>query len=539
MSVLQTRVNKNSAAYRQNRDDMLALVDEVRRLEQQVHKVSASKRDLFEQRGQILPRERLALLLDPGAPFIELATLAGLGEHDDDGVENVFGSSIIVGIGVVCGTRCMIYINDAAIKGGTNQSKTYDKLHRAQDIARTACLPFISLMQSGGGNLLNQHIGFNQGGNRFKKQAQASAAGIPQITVVHGNSTAGGAYVPGMSDYNIFVRNQARAFLAGPPLLKAATGEIAEEEELGGADMHARISGLAEFVAEDDAHGIEICREIVRQLRWNERLPSRTVNDYKEPLYAIDELCGLVPVDYKQPCDCREIIARVVDGSEFMEFKPDYDPYTICGFAEIGGQPCGIIGNNGPITNEGANKATQFIQLCCQANRPILFLQNTTGFIVGVDSEQNGMIVNGAKLIQAVANATVPKITILVGASFGAGNYAMCGRSFDPRFLFAWPNSRLAVMGGEQAATVMSIVYESKQAGRGKPVEAAFLEQQHKEIVEYYDQYSRALYCTSQVWDEGIIDPRKTRQLLIELLDICVRCERTRLSPNTFGVARM
>jgi geranyl-CoA carboxylase beta subunit len=539
MPTLPTKVDKNSAGYRQNRADMLALVAEVRSLELQVHKVSESKRAVFERRGQLLPRERLALLIDPGAPFIELSTLAGLGEHDDDGVENVFGASIIVGIGYVEATRCMIYINDAAIKGGTNQSKTYDKLHRAQDIARTACLPFISLMQSGGGNLLNQHQGFNRGGNRFKKQAQASAAGIPQITVVHGNSTAGGAYVPGMSDYNIFVRNQSRAFLAGPPLLKAATGEIAEEEDLGGADMHARVSGLAEFVAENDAHAIELCREVVRQLRWNDRLPPKSALSFKEPLHAIDELCGLVPTDYRQPYDCREIVARIADGSEFLEFKPDYDPYTICGFAEIGGYACGIIGNNGPINNEGANKATQFIQLCCQAERPLLFLQNTTGFIVGVDSERKGMIPNGAKLIQAVANATVPKITILVGASFGAGNYAMCGRSFDPRFLFAWPNSKLAVMGGEQAAMVMSIVYEGKQKSAKKAIDQDFLDRQKADILAYYEKYSQALYGTSQVWDEGIIDPRKTRDLLVELLDICIRAEKTRLSSNTFGVARM
>jgi geranyl-CoA carboxylase beta subunit len=539
MPVLYSKIDKNSDGFRKNRVEMLALVENVRRLEQQVHKISASKRDEFAKRGQLLPRDRLALLVDPGATFIELATLAGLGLYDDDGEEEVYGAGIIVGIGYVAGTRCMIYINDAAIKAGTNQPMTYAKLHRAQDIAHIARLPFISLMQSGGGNLLMQHLGFNQGGNRFKKQAQASAAGIPQITVVHGSSTAGGAYVPGMSDYNIFVRNQARAFLAGPPLLKAATGEIAGEEELGGAEMHAHVSGLAEFVAEDDAHAIELCREVVRQLRWNDRLLTAQQATFKPPLYDIEDLCGIVPVDYKQSYDCREIVARIADGSEFMEFKPAYDPYTICGFAEIGGQPCGIIGNNGPITNEGANKATQFIQLCCQAQRPLIFLQNTTGFIVGVDSERKGMIVNGAKWIQAVANATVPKITLIVGASFGAGNYAMCGRSFDPRFLFTWPNSKLAVMGGEQAATVMQIVYEGKQKARKKPLDQAFLDRQREEILGYYAKYSQALYCTSQVWDEGIIDPRKTRDMLIELLDICVRCEKTQLSQNTFGVARM
>jgi geranyl-CoA carboxylase beta subunit len=538
MPVLHSKVDRNSDEFRQNRAEMLALVERVRRLETQVHKVSASKRDEFAKRGQLLPRERLALLIDPGAPFIELATLAGLGLYDDDGEEEVYGAGIIVGIGHIAGTRCMIYINDAAIKAGTNQPMTYAKLHRAQDIAHLARLPFVSLMQSGGGNLLMQHLGFNQGGNRFKKQAQASAAGIPQITIVHGSSTAGGAYVPGMSDYNIFVRNQARAFLAGPPLLKAATGEIAGEEELGGAQMHAQVSGLAEFVAEDDAHAIELCREVVRQLRWNDRLPPK-VAACQPPLYGIDELCGIVPVDYKQPYDCREIVARIADGSEFMEFKSAYDPYTICGFAEIGGHPCGIIGNNGPITNEGANKATQFIQLCCQAQRPLVFLQNTTGFIVGKEPEEGGMIKNGAKMIQAVANATVPQVTLLVGASFGAGNFAMCGRSFEPRFLFAWPNARLAVMGGEQAAKVMEIVEENKQRSRGRPLDRSQLDQQSRALKALYEEVSGALYCTSQVWDEGIIDPRRSRELLVELVDLCMRNERTRLHGNTFGVARM
>ncbi|MHA1564734.1 MAG: acyl-CoA carboxylase subunit beta [Alphaproteobacteria bacterium] len=538
MPIFQSRVDRESDAFKKNRRDLLRLIDEVRTLEARVHDISASKKARFEKRGQLLPRERLALLLDPGASFVEFSTLAGLGQHDDDGKDNVFGAAVICGLGYVSGTRCMIYVNDAAIKGGTNMPHAYDKLKRAQDIAFVARLPFISLVQSGGANLFRQHLGFNRAGNRFMRQARSSAAGIPQITVVHGNATAGGAYVPGMSDYVIMVRDKSYAFLAGPPLLKAATGEVAEEEELGGALMHASQSGLAEFVADDDAHAIEIARNVVRQLKWNDRLPAQLNADVKPPRYDIDELCGLVPADYKQPYDCRETIARIVDDSDFTEFKALYDPYTICCFAEIGGHACGIIGNNGPIDNAGAEKATQFIQLCCQAEKPIIYFQNTTGFIVGKDPEARGMIKNGAKMIQAVSNATVPQITFLTGASFGAGNYAMCGRSFRPRFLFAWPNSTLAVMGGEQAATVMSIVYEAKQRVRGEPVDESFVENQSKEIKEYYDEVSTALFSTSQVWDEGIIDPRKTRGLLIELLDVCIRCEKTRLSGNTFGVAR-
>jgi geranyl-CoA carboxylase beta subunit len=539
MAIIQSSINRQSMAFKNNRDDLLGLVEHINELENRVHLASGKKTELFKKRGQLLPRDRLALLLDPGASFIELSTLAGLGQHDDDGEENIFGAGIIVGIGFVESTRCMVYINDAAIKGGTNMPQSYDKLRRAQEIASEACLPFICLVQSGGGNLFMQHLGFNRAGHRFMTQAQSSAAGIPQITVVHGASTAGGAYIPGMSDYVIMVRDKARAYLAGPPLLQAATGEIAEEEELGGAEMHSRESGLAEYLAEDDADAIETTRELVKSLAWNDRIASQSSKAFKEPRYDIDELCGIVPTDYRKPYDCREVIARLIDDSDFVEFKPNYDSFTICGYADIEGKPCGLIANNGPITNKGAGKATQFIQLCCQAGKPIIFLQNTTGFIVGVQHEQDGMIKNGAKLIQAVANATVPKITLNIGGAFGAGNYAMSGRSFEPDFLFAWPTNRLAVMGGEQAAKVMSIVYENKQKAKQQPVDTEMLDKQTKDIVDYYDGVSSALYCTSRVWDEGIIDPRKSRRLLAELLDICIKGRQTQLDSNTFGVARI
>jgi len=539
MAVIQSKVNTQSAAFKKNREDLLALIKQVNELENKVHLASKRKQELFKKRGQLLPRERLDLLLDPGASFIELSTLAGLGQHDDDGEENVYGAGIIVGIGFVENTRCMVYVNDAAIKAGTNMPHAYEKLRRAQEIASASRLPFICLVQSGGGNLFLQHLGFNLAGHRFMSQAHASAKGLPQITVVHGASTAGGAYIPGMSDYVVMVKDKARAYLAGPPLLKAATGEIAEEEELGGADRHARETGLAEDLAEDDAHAIEMTREVVKSLNWNDRLPVETNKPYKEPRYDIDELCGIVPADYHKPYDSREVIARLIDDSDFVEFKANYDPFTVCGFADIEGKHCGMIANNGPITNKGAGKATQFIQLCCQANKPLIFLQNTTGFIVGVEHEQRGMIKNGAKLIQAVANATVPKITLNIGGAFGAGNYAMSGRSFEPEFLFAWPTNTLAVMGGEQAATVMSIVYENKQKANNEPIDEPFLAKQTDDILKYYSSVSSALYCTSVVWDEGIIDPRKSRRLLSELIDIVVRGRETKLDPNTFGVARI
>lgn len=538
MAVIQSKINTQSDVFKKNRKDLLDLIKQVNELENKVHLASKRKQALFNQRGQLLPRTRLDLLIDPGASFIELSTLAGLGQHDDDGNEDVYGAGIIVGIGFVENTRCMVYVNDAAIKGGTNMPHAYKKLRRAQEIASASRLPFICLVQSGGGNLFLQHLGFNLAGHRFMSQAHASAAGIPQITVVHGASTAGGAYIPGMSDYVVMVKDKARAYLAGPPLLKAATGEIAEEEELGGAEMHARESGLAEYLAEDDAHAIEMTREVVKSLNWNDRLPPAINKTYKEPRYDIDELCGIVPADYHKPYDSREVIARLVDDSDFVEFKANYDPFTICGFSDIEGKHCGIIANNGPITNKGAGKATQFIQLCCQANKPLIFLQNTTGFIVGIEHEQGGMIKNGAKLIQAVANATVPKITLNIGGAFGAGNYAMSGRSFEPEFLFAWPTNTLAVMGGEQAATVMSIVYENKQKANKKPIDEPFLAKQTEDILSYYSNVSSALYCTSEVWDEGIIDPRKSRRLLSELIDIVVQGRETKLDPNTFGVAR-
>ncbi|ELT96098.1 hypothetical protein CAPTEDRAFT_139085, partial [Capitella teleta] len=365
-----------------------------------------------------------------------------------------------------------------------------------------------------------------------------SKAGIPQITVVHGNATAGGAYQPGLSDYVVAVKNQTKMFLAGPPLLKAATGEIATDEELGGSDVHVYQVGTADYLAHDDVEGIAIARDITQSLGWNELrvLPEKPQG--KPPRYSTDELLGIIPCDSKKPYDVREVIARLVDESAFSDFKRDFDLQTVCGFAYIDGHSIGIIGNNGPITAKGANKAAQFIQLCEQSHRALLFLHNTTGFMVGTDAEQSGIIKHGSKLIQAVANASVPKISILIGGSYGAGNYAMCGRGLDPRFIFSWPNARTAVMGGEQAGKVLRIVSEDKMRKMGQEPDQSQLEQMEAVTAAKLNAGSTAIFGTARLWDDGLIDPRDTRELLSNLLDICWQADHRHLKNNTFGVAR-
>jgi len=539
MPILETRVDRSSESFRTNREQMLALIAEFRGLEQKVRDASNAKRDLFRKRGQLLPRERVALLLDRGAPWLEFSTLAGYRMHDDDGRDGVQGGGGIAGIGYVSGIRCVVAASDSAIKGGTSTPMGVKKNLRVQQIALENKLPVVRLVESGGANLLYQGEMFVEGGRGFANQARMSAAGIPQVTVVHGSSTAGGAYLPGLSDYVILVRNKAKVFLAGPPLLRAATGEIAGDEELGGAEMHATVSGLGEYLAEDDADGIRIAREIMAKLPWNEQLPARPHKAFKEPRHDADELAGVVPVDYRKPYDVREVIARVVDDSDFLDFKALYGVHTVCGHAEIEGHAAGLIGNNGPIDADGSAKAAQFIQICCQANIPIVYLQNTTGYMVGREAEQDGIIKHGSKMIQAVANANVPQITLHIGASFGAGNYGMCGRAYDPRFIFAWPNNRIAVMGGEQAAKVMAIVTEEKLKREGKPVDREKLEAMEKEIIQRIDGESMALYATARLWDDGLIDPRDSRKMLAFCLSICREAGIRPLKPNTFGVARM
>jgi geranyl-CoA carboxylase beta subunit len=539
MPILETRVDRNSESFRTNREQMLALIAEFRGLEHNVRDASNAKRDLFRKRGQLLPRERVALLIDRGAPWLELSTLAGYRMHDDDGRGGIQGGGGIAGIGYVSGIRCIVAASDSAIKGGTSTPMGVKKNLRVQQIALENKLPVVRLVESGGANLLYQGEMFVEGGRGFANQARMSAAGIPQVTVVHGSATAGGAYLPGLSDYVILVRNKAKVFLAGPPLLRAATGEIAGDEELGGAEMHATVSGLGEYLAEDDADGIRIAREIMAKLPWNEQLPARPNKPFKEPRHDADELAGVVPVDYRKPYDVHEVIARVVDDSDFLDFKALYGVHTVCGHAEIEGHAVGLIGNNGPIDADGSAKAAQFIQICCQANIPIIYLQNTTGYMVGREAEQDGIIKHGSKMIQAVANATVPQITLHIGASFGAGNYGMCGRAYDPRFIFAWPNNRIAVMGGEQAAKVMAIVTEEKLKREGKPVDREKLEAMEKEIIERIDGESMALYATARLWDDGLIDPRDSRKALALCLSICREAEIRPLKPNTFGVGRM
>ncbi len=537
MPVIQSELDTNSADYARNREAMLATVAAFREVEQKVLDKAAEAKAKFDKRGQLLPRERLNLLLDPGAPFLELSSLAGYKLHDDkDGTGA--GGGIISGIGYIAGVRCLVNASNSAIKGGTISPSGLKKTLRLQQIAFENKLPVVTLAESGGANLNYAADIFVEGARGFANQARMSAMGLPQVTVVHGSSTAGGAYQPGLSDYTVVVRGKAKMFLAGPPLLKAATGEVATDEELGGAEMHAQTAGTAEYLAENDADGVRIAREIVSMLPWNAQLPHRPRKPVREPLYPAEELLGLIPSDAKKPYDVREIIARIADGSEYLDFKPEFDNQTICGHLHIEGQACGFIGNNGPITPKGAAKAAQFIQLCDQSNTPILFFHNTTGFMVGTESEQQGVIKHGSKLIQAVANARVPKLTIVVGGSYGAGNYAMCGRGLDPRFIFAWPNSRTAVMGGAQAGKVLRIVTEDKHAKEGKEADPKMLDMLETVTAQKLDSQSTALYGTASLWDDGLIDPRDTRKLLGFLLDICAEAEVRPLKANTFGVAR-
>ncbi|MFI8223005.1 geranyl-CoA carboxylase subunit beta [Pseudomonas sp. NPDC085632] len=537
MPQIQSQLDPHSEAFARHRAAMLAAIEQVQQLEQNLLNKAAEAKVKFDKRGQLLPRERLNLLLDPGAPFLELASLAGYKLHDDKDGSSA-GGGLIAGIGYVCGIRAMVVANNSAIKGGTISPSGLKKSLRLQQIAQENKLPVITLAESGGANLNYAAEIFVEGARSFANQARMSAMGLPQITVVHGSATAGGAYQPGLSDYVVVVRGKAKLFLAGPPLLKAATGEVATDEELGGAEMHAQVAGTAEYLAENDADGVRQVREILRMLPWNEQLPWLPEPQYKEPLYPIEELLGLIPDDPKKPYDAREIIARIADESCFLEFKGEFDQQTLCGQLKIQGRACGFIGNNGPITPKGASKAAQFIQLCDQSQTPLLFFHNTTGFMVGTESEQQGVIKHGSKLIQAVANARVPKLTLVVGGSYGAGNYAMCGRGLDPRFIFAWPNSRTAVMGGAQAGKVLRIVTEAKQLKDGLTPDPKMLDMLEQVTAQKLDSQSTALYGSANLWDDGLIDPRDTRTLLGYLLDICHEADIRTLQPNSFGVSR-
>ena len=539
MAVIDTRISPASETFQANRAHMLGLLEKLRGLEDRARAASAAAGPRFHERGQLLPRERIALLLDPGAPFIELATLSGYQMDTRDPAKSVPGSGVISGIGFVSGVRCYVSASDAGIDAGALQSMGLEKKLRGQEIALENRLPYIQLVESAGANLLRYRVEhFIHGGTTFRNLARLSAAGLPVITVTHGSSTAGGAYQTGLSDYIVMVRGRTRAFLAGPPLLKAATGEIATEEELGGAEMHTTISGLGDYMAEDDRDALRIAREIVAGLGWDKDVPSYAAPEFEEPKYDAEDLTGIMPADLKRPVDMREVIARIVDGSNFLAFGENYGPATVCGHATIEGHPVGIITNNGPLDPAGANKATHFIQACCQSKTPIIYLNNTTGFMVGRAYEEAGMIKHGSKMIQAVTNATVPQITLYCGASYGAGNYGMCGRGFNPRFCFSWPNARTAVMGAEQASETMAIVARAGAARRGKEADEAQIGAMKAQITELFESQMDVFTTSARLLDDGVIDPRDTRAVLAETLATCREAERRNPKPMQFSVAR-
>jgi len=533
-----TRANNtlgNTATEVSPDNPLLNAWQEVLAIRQAMKNCANQKKDKFRAKNQLLPYERIERLIDPGKPFIPLCELAGYKMYDDkDG--STAGGGILAGIGFIENTRCLIIANNSAIKGGTISPIGLTKSLRLQDIAMQQKLPVITLAESGGANLNYASDLFVEGAKSFANQARLSAAGIPQITLVHGNATAGGAYQPALSDYVILVRNKSQMFLAGPPLVLAAIGEVVDEETLGGAKLHAETVGTGDFIVDNDIEAIELAKSIVKTLNWPQVFQHN--EPIKPPQVSAEEILSLIPNDSKIPYDVHDVLRCLVDNSSILPFKSAYDSQTFCGFAAIGGIECGIIGNNGPITAQGAGKAAHFIQLCEQTNRPLIFLHNTTGFMVGSESEAQGVIKQGAKLIQAVANTQVPKISLVIGGSYGAGNYAMCGRGLNPDFIFAWPNSKTSVMGGDQAGKVMRIVAEQKQTKAGitpDPKVLDFLEQSTKEKI---DKESTALFGSARIWDDGLIHPCASRALLIELLYTVKDAAKRQLNTNTFGIAR-
>jgi 3-methylcrotonyl-CoA carboxylase beta subunit len=530
MSALKSSVSANTPAFKANAEAMGKLVSELK------DKTAAAalggderSRKRHTERGKLLPRDRVERLIDPGAPFLELSPLAANGMYDGD----IHAAGIITGIGRVEGRECVIVCNDATIKGGTYYPVTVKKHLRAQEIARENRLPCIYLVDSGGANLPNQAEIFpdrEHFGRIFYNQATLSAAGIPQIASVMGSCTAGGAYVPAMSDETVIVKNQGTIFLAGPPLVKAATGEVVSAEELGGGDVHTRVSGVADYLANDDTHALAIVRRVVAGLN-HEKHPDIPIAAARAPLYDPAELDGIVPPSLMTQYDVREVIARLVDGSELDEFKQRYGTTLVAGFARIEGMPVGIVANNGILFSESALKAAHFVELCCQRRVPLLFLQNIAGFMVGRKYESGGIAKDGAKMVTAVACAQVPKITLIIGGSYGAGNYGMCGRAYGPRFLFTWPNSRISVMGGEQAASVLATVH--RDADKWTPEQAEAFK---APIRRKYEDEGNPYYATARLWDDGIIAPRDTRRVLALALSACLNAP----VPDTkFGVFRM
>ena len=540
MSVFESSTQVESDGYEDNRRNMLSLVGRLRDLEGRAAALSEKRRDRFDERGQLTPRERLARLLDPGMPFLELYNMASYLVDEPDPGKSIPGASIIAGIGFVSGVRSLVFVDDSGIEAGAMTAKSVEKAVGCLKMALRHKLPFVHLVESAGANLMKYTVElWAHGGGMFYGLAKLSAAGIPTITVLHGLSTAGGAYNPGMSDYVIGVRDNGMAALGGAALVRAATGEVAEDRDLGGADMHASVTGLVEYLADDDAGAIDMARDVMRRLDWNANCAVAPARSFDEPVKDPDQLAGTVPIDYRTPYDVREVMARIVDGSDFVEFKPRYGVSTVCVQTAVYGRACGIIGNNGPFDPDGATKAAQFFQLCDTANMPIVFLNNTTGYMVGTAYERAGMIKHGSKMIQAVSNVRVPKITFYIGASFGAGNYGMCGYAYEPEFLFAWPNAKTGVMGGEQAAKTMEQVMTNAAQRRGNEPDAEAMAAQMKSIAGHFDRQHDAFYTSGHMLDHGIIDPRDTRKVLGFALETCWEARNRTLRPNSFGVARM
>ena len=527
MTVLDSKIDRRSDQYLQNTQDMLDLMEQVESLHAEVEAGGGEEAMARLKARQKMPvRERIALVLDEDAPFLEISPLAGW-------CSNVtVGSGFIVGIGVVSGIECLILGHDPSVRAGAFNEFNQKKLMRGLEIARENRLPYIQLVESAGADLRGdsgedpeaairrgiEH--FAESGRLFYEITELSKLRIPTISVVFGASTAGGAYQPGMSDYNIFIKKQSKVFLGGPPLVKMATGEDADEESLGGADMHTSISGLGDYLAEDELDGIRICRQVVSHLNWR-KLGPEPLSEVRPPMADPEDLLGLVSKDLKTPFDIREVITRITDGSEFEEFKPLYGPTLVCGWSRIHGYPVGILGNNGALFSESAEKAAQFIQLCNQIHTPLVFLHNITGYIVGTDFEQGGITKNGSKMINAVSNSTVPHISIIVGASYGAGNYGMSGRAFGTRFTFIWPTAKIAVMGPKQMAGVMTIIGRASAERRGQTFDEA-ADTARAEVAEYWaEERSKGLYATSRVTDDGMIDPRDTRDIIGITLSTC------------------
>ncbi|MBE0625996.1 MAG: methylcrotonoyl-CoA carboxylase [Burkholderiales bacterium] len=535
MSTLKTSLNARSAEFRANADAMSALVEDLRaKIDQVAAGGGEAARAKHVARGKLLPRERVRTLLDAGSPFLELSQLAALDMYDNEAP----CAGIITGIGRVLGQECMVVVNDATVKGGTYFPMTVKKHLRAQEIAAQNKLPCIYLVDSGGANLPTWEEVFpdrEHFGRIFYNQANMSAAGIPQIAVVMGSCTAGGAYVPAMSDEAIIVKEQGTIFLGGPPLVKAATGEVVTPEELGGAEVHTRQSGVADHYAVNDAHALSIARTIVGNLNRVKRV-STVLREPREPLYPTEELRGVIPADTRKPYDVREVIARIVDGSELDEFKQNYGTTLVTGFAHVYGYPIGIVANNGILFSESALKAAHFIELCSQRGIPLLFLQNITGFMVGKKYETSGIARDGAKMVTAVSCARVPKFTMIIGGSYGAGNYGMCGRAYSPRFLWMWPNARVSVMGGAQAASVLATVkrdgIEAKGGSWSKEEEEAF----KQPILEQYDRNGHPYYASARLWDDGVIAPEDTRRVLGLALSASLNAP---IEATRFGVFRM